>query len=86
VAGRALTDSLSVMQTLDVIDAVKKRLQDQQSKLEKDSSFIYRAELDALWACVEVLAQAIDGHKDIVVPDYFSDPQIRVRSTVRLDK
>lgn len=61
----------------EALHQVKLRLQDQQSKLTSDNRRV-RAEFDALWACVEVLAQAVDGRESIEIPDYFGDEQRRL--------
>lgn len=57
---------------------IKLRLQDQQGELT-DHDAMRRAEFDALWACVEVLAQAVDGRKEIEIPNYFGDPKRRIK-------
>lgn len=59
----------------ETLHRIKLRLQDQQLRTDEK----YRAELDALWACVEVLAQAADGAEEIEVPDYFGDPKRRLK-------
>lgn len=61
----------------ETLERIKLRLQDQQAKVSGTEIQI-RAELDALWACVEVLAQALGGREEIVVPDYFGDSKRRV--------
>ena len=57
----ALTPTLCAINTVDVMDSLKKRLQAQQERIKETegttSTYLYRAELDALWACVEVLAK-----------------------------
>jgi len=60
------------MDAYDVVDAIRTRLQGQQAKLDRGSNQVYRAELDALWAAVEVLAQLASGQSKVVVPDWFS--------------
>lgn len=55
---------------------VKLRLQAQQGRIHTDAALIdgfdrIRSEMDALWACVEVLAQMIDGQETVNVPDYW---------------
>lgn len=65
----------------ETMHAIKMRLQDQQSVTANRDRQI-RAELDALWACVEVLAQAVDGRAQIEVPNYFGDPKRRVRGGI----
>lgn len=72
--------------TVDLMDALKKRLQAQQRKMKKNDAYVYRAELDALWACVEVLAQAVDGKSSVIVPDYFSDPETQIVARVDLER
>jgi hypothetical protein len=63
---------------VDTMAAIKQRLQSQQKALQvasrgDESAFLMlRAEMDALWACVEVLAQAADGRDPVIVPEYFS--------------
>lgn len=65
----------------ETMHAIKMRLQDQQAVTANRDRQI-RAELDALWACVEVLAQAADGREQIEVPNYFGDPKRRVRGGI----
>lgn len=65
----------------EALHLVKLRLQDQQAKLNSDNRQV-RAELDALWACVEVLAQAVDGQESIEIPDYFGDSQRRLPGSI----
>ena len=60
------------MDAYDVVNAIRTRLQGQQAKLDQGSNHVYRAELDALWAAVEVLAQLASGQSKVVVPDWFS--------------
>lgn len=69
-------------QAADILAAVKARLQGQQELIADaatDGDVLtrrtFRAELDALWACVEVLAQVVDGEapERVSVPDYFVD-------------
>ncbi|WP_396645388.1 hypothetical protein [Microbacterium sp.] len=60
---------------------IKARMQAQQTGIFADRGgaidsqvrLAQRAEFDALWAAVEVLAQEVDGTHDVVVPDYFAD-------------
>lgn len=61
---------------------IKLRLQDQQEKVRGNTDLQLRAEYDALWACVEVLAQAVDGRDEIEVPNYFGDPSRRIKGGV----
>jgi hypothetical protein len=64
----------------ETLHSIKLRLQDQQSEIGADRELAkVRAELDALWACVEVLAQAVDGREEIEVPNYFGDKKRRFR-------
>jgi len=62
-----------------VIDSIKRRLQSHQRSLEtlSDSDeyvrLATRAELDALWAAIEVVAQRLDGVDPVVVRDYFTE-------------
>jgi hypothetical protein len=65
----------------ETLHSIKLRLRDQQAKTLSAEQTI-RAELDALWACVEVLAQAADGREEIEVPNYFGDPKRRLRGSV----
>lgn len=59
----------------DVVARIKDRLQDQQAiigRVADDGTLSnIRAELDALWEAVEVLAQVLDGKDEVVVRDYF---------------
>jgi len=67
----------------ETLHQIKMRLKDQQAKLGHGQDLVQvRAELDALWACVEVLAQALDGQENIEVPNYFGDPKRRLRGSV----
>ncbi len=61
---------------------IKLRLQDQQERVRGNTELQLRAEYDALWACVEVLAQAVDGREEIEVPNYFGDPSRRVKGGI----
>lgn len=68
------------MRIEETLHQVKLRLQDQQAGVGGSRELVQiRAELDALWACVEVLAQAVDGRKEIEVPNYFGDSKNRLR-------
>lgn len=70
---------------------IKKRLQRDQAVIRKTNSdndavrHNIRAELDALWACVEVLAQSNDGRARLSVPDYFGDRKIASSSSPASD-
>lgn len=62
------------------VEAIKARLQAQQAGIfagrgttSDKARLAVRAEMDALWAAVEVLAQEVDGAENVVVPDYFGD-------------
>lgn len=73
--------------TESVVHAIKLRLKEQQSAIGTNSKdetarLVIRAELDALWACVEVLAQRIDGKPqgEIEVRDYWSESDRSARS------
>lgn len=68
------------METSRVVEKIKARLQAQQvgiwsagGDVEGMVRLNVRAEFDALWAVVEVLAQTIDGVDAVTVPDYFAD-------------
>lgn len=69
------------MEIKSVISDIKKRLQDQQAVLGRAASdddyvrLAVRAEQDALWSAVEVLAQILDGAdiSDVVIRNYFTD-------------
>jgi len=77
------------METVDLMGKLKDRLQQQQAAIiEKEGSTsqqIYRAELDTLWACVEVLAQLMDGKRDVIVPNWFAENRITIPNTVHVD-
>ncbi|MFJ4160252.1 hypothetical protein [Microbacterium testaceum] len=76
------------MDATELMGKLKERLQEQQAEIpegERGSALRHqRAELDTLWACVEVLAQLIDGDRNVIVPDYHADKGLKVRSRVRL--
>lgn len=77
------------MDTLDLMTKLKERLQQQQDAIVEEhgnqSQRIFRAELDTLWACVEVLAQLVDGKRDVVVPNWFAEKAITVPNVVHID-
>jgi len=64
----------------DVVAAIKARLQDQQAIIRrqhklKDLDYVVaemRAEMDALWAAVEVVAHRLD-RRAIQVRDYYAE-------------
>ncbi len=64
---------------------IKERLQSQQAIVDSfrgDHARTHiRAELDALWECVEVIAQVLDGMppEHAIVRDYFGDSAKRRR-------
>lgn len=62
-----------------LVQQVKQRLQSQHDGLcniedpRTMTRLMNRAELDALWECVELLAQRLDGVEDPIVRDYFAE-------------
>lgn len=70
-----------------LMQQLKDRLQSQHDGLahvEDDDSagrLMVRAELDALWACVEVLAQRLDGVEEPVARDYFAETRRGLKRT-----
>jgi len=62
-----------------LVQQVKERLQSQHDGLhhiEDDGTatrLMVRAEMDALWECVELLAQRLDGVEFPRVRDYFAE-------------
>ena len=73
------------MDAYDAVNAIRTRLQGQQAKLGKSSNQVYRAELDALWAAVEVLAQIASGQSKVVVPDWFSTSDKTLFPRIEID-
>ncbi|MRX42338.1 hypothetical protein [Agromyces kandeliae] len=69
------------MTLVETLQRIKDRLTDQQARTG-ETLLMQRSEMDALWACVEVRAQAVDGREDIEVPDYFGDPKKRLRGGI----
>lgn len=69
-----------------VLRTIKAQLQDDQALIfktlgndsEEAGRIAFRAELDALWGCVEVIAQVIDKREDVVIPDHFRDRRRRL--------
>lgn len=79
-AGFAPTATVCVMESAaTLVQQVKERLQSQHDGLHliedggKATRLMVRAEMDALWECVELLAQRLDGVEVPQVRDYFAE-------------
>lgn len=67
------------MTAAGTLQLIKERLQHDQELVfaangdnQSSGNLAFRAEIDALWAGLEVIAQVVDG-KSVRVPDYFSN-------------
>ncbi len=82
-----MSEDLDHYPSVTAVADLKERLEGQQRIIDRVArsksvhDLNYRSELDALWACVEFLAQVADGvpHEEVIVRDYFARTPTRRR-------
>lgn len=76
------------MDATELMGKLKERLQQQQADIQdpngSGSLRAIRAELDTLWACLEVLSQLIDGDRTVVVPNYYEEKSTALKNRVHV--